>query len=47
MAPRSLAPLAKQLLRGFILLEVLGVFGVYGLFHKMNTSQGAALQRLY
>ncbi|KAG7257158.1 hypothetical protein CRUP_023679 [Coryphaenoides rupestris] len=39
MAPRSLAPLAKRLMRGVILLEMLGVFGAYGLFYKMNTSQ--------
>ncbi|KAJ3606576.1 hypothetical protein NHX12_026097 [Muraenolepis orangiensis] len=39
MAPRSLEPLAKRLFKGLIVLEVAGVFGAYGLFHRMNTSQ--------
>ncbi|XP_056436572.1 protein CEBPZOS-like isoform X1 [Gadus chalcogrammus] len=39
MAPRTLEPLAKRLFKGLIALELLGVFGAYGLFHKMNTSQ--------
>lgn len=33
-------PLAKKLMKGVIALELLGVFGAYSLFHKMNTSQG-------
>uniref|UniRef100_A0A4W5QVG8 CEBPZ opposite strand n=1 Tax=Hucho hucho TaxID=62062 RepID=A0A4W5QVG8_9TELE len=39
MAPKPLAPLAKRLFKGVVLLEVAGVLGAYGLFHKMNTSQ--------
>ena len=47
MAPRTLEPLAKRLFKGLIALELLGVFGAYGLFHKMNTSQGTALKTVY
>uniref|UniRef100_A0A3B5ATF9 CEBPZ opposite strand n=1 Tax=Stegastes partitus TaxID=144197 RepID=A0A3B5ATF9_9TELE len=32
-------PLAKRLMRGVIALELVGVFGAYGLFHAMNNSQ--------
>ncbi|XP_045551579.1 protein CEBPZOS [Salmo salar] len=39
MAPKTLAPLAKRLFKGVVLLEVAGVLGAYGLFYKMNTSQ--------
>ncbi|XP_071394845.1 protein CEBPZOS-like [Centroberyx affinis] len=39
MSPKPLEPLAKKLFKGVIALELLGVFGAYGLFHKMNTSQ--------
>ncbi|XP_056150735.1 protein CEBPZOS-like [Lampris incognitus] len=39
MPPKPMVPLAKKLLKGVIVLELLGVFGVYGLFQKMNTSQ--------
>ncbi|KAM3861595.1 protein CEBPZOS-like [Diretmus argenteus] len=39
MAPRPLEPLAKKLFKGLVALELLGVFGAYALFHKMNTSQ--------
>ncbi|XP_029589902.1 protein CEBPZOS [Salmo trutta] len=39
MAPKPLAPLAKRLFKGVLLLEVAGVLGAYGLFYKMNTSQ--------
>ncbi|XP_068454858.1 protein CEBPZOS-like isoform X2 [Clinocottus analis] len=35
----SLAPLAKKLMKAVIALELLGVIGAYGLFHKMNDSQ--------
>ncbi|KAK5852573.1 hypothetical protein PBY51_006426 [Eleginops maclovinus] len=37
--PTSLAPLAKKLMKGVIVVELLGFFGAYGLFHKMNDSQ--------
>lgn len=40
MPPKPLEPLAKKLLKGVIALELLGVFGAYGLFHTMNNSQG-------
>lgn len=40
MAPKPLAPLARRLFKGVVLLEVAGVLGAYGLFYKMNTSQG-------
>uniref|UniRef100_A0A3Q3WX48 Uncharacterized protein n=1 Tax=Mola mola TaxID=94237 RepID=A0A3Q3WX48_MOLML len=39
MPPKPLEPLAKKLLRGVIVVELLGVFGAYGLFHIMNSSQ--------
>ncbi|CDQ68541.1 protein CEBPZOS [Oncorhynchus tshawytscha] len=39
MAPKPLAPLARRLFKGVVLLEVAGVLGAYGLFYKMNTSQ--------
>ncbi|KAM6906627.1 protein CEBPZOS-like [Lycodopsis pacificus] len=39
MPPKPLEPLAKKLMKGLIALELLGVFGAYGLFHKMNSSQ--------
>lgn len=43
MAPKPLAPLAKRLFKGVVLLEVAGMLGAYGLFfffYKMYTSQG-------
>nr|XP_046147218.1 protein CEBPZOS-like [Oncorhynchus gorbuscha]XP_046147219.1 protein CEBPZOS-like [Oncorhynchus gorbuscha] len=39
MAPKPLAPLARRLFKGVVLLEVAGVLGAYSLFYKMNTSQ--------
>ncbi|XP_044025160.1 protein CEBPZOS-like isoform X1 [Siniperca chuatsi] len=39
MPPKPLEPLAKRLMKGVIALELLGVFGAYGLFHMMNNSQ--------
>ncbi|KAM9754831.1 LOW QUALITY PROTEIN: protein CEBPZOS-like [Menidia menidia] len=32
-------PLARRLLRGVLALELLGVFGAYALFHKMDASR--------
>ncbi|XP_053315360.1 protein CEBPZOS [Spea bombifrons] len=32
-------PVARKIFRGVLLLEVVGVVGAYGLFHKMNGSQ--------
>lgn len=40
MPPKPLEPLAKKLMKGVIAVELLGVFGAYGLFHMMNNSQG-------
>lgn len=40
MAPGPLEPVARRLMKAVIALELLGVLGAYGLFHKMNTSQG-------
>ncbi|XP_030261353.1 protein CEBPZOS [Sparus aurata] len=39
MPPKPLAPLAKKLMKGVIVLELVGVFGAYGLFHMMNNSR--------
>ena len=47
MAPRTLEPLAKRLFKGLVVLELLGVLGTYGLFHRMDSSQGAASRTLY
>ena len=47
MAPRTVEPLTKRLFKGLVALELLGVFGAYGLFHKMNTSQGTPLKTVY
>jgi len=43
MPSKPLEPLAKRLFKGVIVVELLGVFGAYGLFYKMNTSQGRRL----
>lgn len=40
MPPGPLAPTARRLMKAVIGLELLGVLGAYGLFHKMNSSQG-------
>ncbi|KAL3052093.1 hypothetical protein OYC64_004780 [Pagothenia borchgrevinki] len=37
--PPNPASLAKTLMKGVIVVELLGVCGAYGLFHKMNGSQ--------
>ncbi|XP_028252357.1 protein CEBPZOS-like [Parambassis ranga] len=39
MSPKTLHPLARRLMKGVIVLELLGVFGAYGLFHMMNNNQ--------
>ncbi|XP_041853197.1 protein CEBPZOS-like [Melanotaenia boesemani] len=39
MSPKPLEPLARKLMKGVIIVELLGVFGAYALFHKMNNSQ--------
>ncbi|KAM9779231.1 LOW QUALITY PROTEIN: protein CEBPZOS-like [Syngnathus typhle] len=39
MSRKPFAPLAKRLMKGLIVVELLGVFGAYALFHAMNTSQ--------
>lgn len=33
-------PLAKKIFKGVLVAELMGVFGAYFLFNKMNTSQG-------
>lgn len=45
MPPKPLAPLAKKLMKGVIVLELVGVFGAYGLFHMMNNSRGKTLTK--
>ena len=42
MAPKPFQSTAKRLFKGLVILEVVGVIGAYGLFHKMNTSQGTS-----
>ncbi|XP_041661345.1 protein CEBPZOS-like [Cheilinus undulatus] len=39
MAPKSLNPLAMKLMKGVIVLELVGVLGAYGLFQMMNSSR--------
>ncbi|XP_037541966.1 protein CEBPZOS-like [Nematolebias whitei] len=39
MPDKPLAPLAKKLFKGIIVLELLGLFGAYDLYQRMNTSQ--------
>ncbi|XP_027628799.1 protein CEBPZOS isoform X1 [Tupaia chinensis] len=36
---RTMEPLAKKIFKGVLVAELLGVFGAYFLFTKMNTSQ--------
>ncbi|XP_016017989.1 protein CEBPZOS [Rousettus aegyptiacus] len=36
---RTMEPLAKKIFRGLLVAELVGIFGAYGLFNKMNTSQ--------
>ncbi|XP_059984295.1 protein CEBPZOS-like [Lagenorhynchus albirostris] len=36
----TLDPLAKKIFKGVLLAELVGIFGAYFLFKKMNTSQG-------
>lgn len=37
---RTMEPLAKKIFKGVLVAELVGIFGAYGLFNKMNTSQG-------
>ncbi|KAM5252026.1 protein CEBPZOS isoform 1-T1 [Hipposideros larvatus] len=36
---RSMEPLARKIFKGVLVAELVGIFGAYGLFNKMNTSQ--------
>ncbi|XP_045665022.1 protein CEBPZOS isoform X1 [Ursus americanus] len=36
---RTMEPVAKKIFKGVLVVELLGVFGAYFLFNKMNTSQ--------
>ncbi|XP_045405366.1 protein CEBPZOS isoform X2 [Lemur catta] len=36
---RRMEPLAKKIFKGVLVAELLGLFGAYFLFTKMNTSQ--------
>ncbi|XP_046924394.1 protein CEBPZOS isoform X1 [Lynx rufus] len=36
---RTMEPLAKKIFKGVLVVELVGVFGAYFLFNKMNTSQ--------
>ncbi|XP_023985544.1 protein CEBPZOS-like [Physeter macrocephalus] len=36
---RSMDPLAKKIFKGVLVAELVGIFGAYFLFKKMNTSQ--------
>nr|XP_051695665.1 protein CEBPZOS isoform X1 [Oryctolagus cuniculus]XP_051695667.1 protein CEBPZOS isoform X1 [Oryctolagus cuniculus] len=36
---RSMEPLAKKIFKGVLVAELIGIFGAYFLFTKMNTSQ--------
>uniref|UniRef100_A0A8C6QE46 Protein CEBPZOS n=1 Tax=Nannospalax galili TaxID=1026970 RepID=A0A8C6QE46_NANGA len=37
---RTMEPLAKKIFKGVLVAELMGLFGAYFLFQKMNTSQG-------
>lgn len=37
---RTMEPLARKIFKGVLVAELLGVFGAYFLFQKMNSSQG-------
>lgn len=37
---RTMEPLAKKIFKGVLAAELVGVFGAYFLFKKMNSSQG-------
>ncbi|KAM9354643.1 protein CEBPZOS-like [Pholidichthys leucotaenia] len=39
MPPKPLESLSKKLMKGVLVVELLGVVGAYALFHTMNTSQ--------
>ncbi|XP_041629863.1 protein CEBPZOS-like [Vulpes lagopus] len=35
----TMEPLAKKIFKGVLVVELLGIFGAYFLFNRMNTSQ--------
>lgn len=37
---RTMEPLARKIFKGVLAAELVGVFGAYFLFKKMNSSQG-------
>ncbi|KAG5276598.1 hypothetical protein AALO_G00107520 [Alosa alosa] len=39
MAPKTREPFARKIFKGVLFLELAAVFGVYGLFHAMNSSR--------
>ncbi|XP_061563450.1 protein CEBPZOS-like [Cololabis saira] len=39
MSPRPFADVARRMMKGVIVVELLGVIGAYALFHKMNDSR--------
>lgn len=43
---RTMEPLAKKIFKGVLVAELVGIFGAYFLFKKMNTSQGNQIQKL-
>ena len=43
MAPRPREPFARKVFKGVLFLELAAVFGVYGLFHAMNSSRGKGI----
>ncbi|KAG7218199.1 hypothetical protein INR49_020553 [Caranx melampygus] len=48
MCPKPLEPLAKRLMKGVIVLELLGVFGAYAYFrHTMNRRFPSILEVYY
>uniref|UniRef100_A0A452QPZ4 CEBPZ opposite strand n=1 Tax=Ursus americanus TaxID=9643 RepID=A0A452QPZ4_URSAM len=44
---RTMEPVAKKIFKGVLVVELLGVFGAYFLFNKMNTSQGKTMSKKF